>query len=130
MVKLGNKHKKQEDPTEKLKEWQDNQYNPGYYTGGNIPPYVAIPSKTSLFGKLYKIGARIVGVIYLLVGLALFGIALTAIILVWGSNGSSVIESRIGVLVAGAISCSMGILSISLGLKYIRSIKSKTKSNH
>lgn len=127
---MGNKHKKHEDPTEKLKEWQDNQYNPGYYTGGNIPPYVAIPSKTSLFGKLYKIGAKVVGVIYVLIGVALFGIALSGAILVWGSNGSSVMESRIGVLVAGAILCSLGILSISLGLKYIRSIKSKVKSKH
>lgn len=40
---MGN-HKGQEDPIEKLQEWQDNQYNPGYYASGNIPPYIGIPS--------------------------------------------------------------------------------------
>lgn len=124
---MGNKRKKCENPIEKLKEWQDNQYNPGYYTGGNIPPYVGIPSKTSLFGKLYKIGARIVGVMYILIGVALICIASTAVILVWGSNGSSLMESRIGVLVAGVISCFLGILSILLGLKYTRTVKLKAE---
>ncbi len=124
---MGNKRKKCENPIEELKEWQDNQYNPGYYTGGNIPPYVGIPSKTSLFGKLYKIGARIVGVMYILIGVALICIASTAVILVWGSNGSSLMESRIGVLVAGVISCSLGILSILLGLKYTRTVKPKAE---
>ncbi|VBB09667.1 Hypothetical protein LUCI_4965 [Lucifera butyrica] len=125
---MGHKHEKNENPTKKLKEWQDNQYNPGYYIGGNIPPYVAIPSKTSLLGKLYKIGARIVGVIYILIGVALICIASIGVILVWESSNE--VGNRTGVFVAGAISCSLGILSILLGLKYIRNIKSKAKSKN
>ena len=120
---MGDKRRLREEPIEKLKEWQDNQYNPGYYTGGNIPPYVAIPAKTSLFGKLYKIGSKAVGVIYILIGVALIGISITGVLLVWGSNGTSVLESRIGVLVAGAITCSLAVLSILLGLKYIKKVK-------
>ncbi len=23
-----------------LEEWGENQYNPGYWTGGNMPPYI------------------------------------------------------------------------------------------
>ena len=105
--RLGNKRDKREDPIEKLKEWQDNQYNPGYYTGGKIPPYVGIPSKTSLFGKLYKIGARIVGVIYILMGATLICIAVTGVILVWKDCRG--MESCAGVLVAGAIVCGVAI---------------------
>ena len=122
---MGNKHNKHDDPIKKLKEWQDNQYNPGYYTGGNIPPYVDIPPKTSLFGKVYKVGARIVGVIYILIGVALICIASTLVILVWQSSNE--VGNRTGVLVAGAISCPLGILSILLGLKYIRTVRPKIK---
>lgn len=28
-----------------LEEWQEHQYNPGYWTGGNIPPYLKYPKK-------------------------------------------------------------------------------------
>ena len=28
------------DEIEKMKEWQDNQYNLGHWTGGNIPGWV------------------------------------------------------------------------------------------
>lgn len=66
------KRKNGGDPFKKLREWQENQFSPGYYTGGKIPPYANIPSKTSLFGKVYNIGARIVGVFYIIIGAAVF----------------------------------------------------------
>jgi hypothetical protein len=28
-----------------LEEWQEHQYNPGYWTGGNIPPHLKYPKK-------------------------------------------------------------------------------------
>lgn len=28
-----------------LEEWNDNQYNPGYWTGGRIPPYIKYGGK-------------------------------------------------------------------------------------
>ena len=32
------KHGYKDDAVEKLKDWQAHQYNPGYYTGGNMSP--------------------------------------------------------------------------------------------
>ena len=33
-----------------FKEWQDHQYDPGYYTGGKIPPSMTDPGKPALWG--------------------------------------------------------------------------------
>jgi len=122
---LGDKHKKYENPIKKLKEWQDNQYNPGYYTGGKIPPYVDIPPKTSLFGRVYQIGARIVGTIYILAGAWLIFMSIYIIWIIgeehhWRGNFFEA-------LAAGIIASSLGILSLLYGLKYIRTVKTKVK---
>jgi hypothetical protein len=37
------KNRKKNHPSDylnDLEEWGENQYNPGYWTGGNIPPHV------------------------------------------------------------------------------------------
>lgn len=37
------RYKKRRHPSDylnELEEWGENQYNPGYWTGGNIPPYI------------------------------------------------------------------------------------------
>ncbi|WP_188397648.1 hypothetical protein [Sporomusa sp. GT1] len=125
---MGKKHKKykeHEDPIDKLKEWQDNQYNPGYYTGGKIPPYVDIPPKTSLFGRVYQIGARIVGPLEILAGAALIFIAVKVSWIIgeehhWRGNFFEA-------LAAGIIVSGLGILFILSGLKYIKTVKSKAK---
>lgn len=122
---MGNKNKKQEDPIEKLKKWQDNQYNPGYYTGGKIPPYVSIPSETSLFGKIYKTGARLVGMSHIIIGVAVF------LMIVAGSavslrNDHGVLNIM-AALVAIVIVGGFGILCMLVGLKYIKNVKSKVK---
>lgn len=121
---MGDKHKKHENSIEKLKEWQENQYNPGYYTGGKIPPYVAIPSKTSLLGKLYAKGAGIVGVIYILAGAALIFIGVKIFIGQEYHEIGSFIGNLLGVI---TIFGGLGILFILYGLKYIRNVKSKGK---
>jgi len=125
---LGKKHKKykeHEDPIENLKEWQDNQYNPGYYTGGKIPPYVDIPSKTSLFGKVYQIGAKIVGVIHILAGAAFIFIGVKIFIGQEYRSIESLMGNLLGVIV---IFGGLGILVILYGLKYISKTRSKAKS--
>ena len=68
---MGDKRRPRKESIEKHQEWQDNQYNPGYWTGGKIPPYVDIPPKTSLFGKFYVKAAKLVGVIDILAGAGL-----------------------------------------------------------
>jgi len=122
---LGKKYKKFENPIGKLKEWQDNQYNPGYYTAGKIPPYVAIPSKTGLFGKLYAKGAGIVGVIHILAGAAFIFIGVKIFIGQEYRSIESLMGNLLGVI---AIFGGLGILFILYGLKYIRKTKSKARS--
>ena len=34
------KHRDRDDPIADYIEWTNNRYNPGYYLGGNIPPYL------------------------------------------------------------------------------------------
>ncbi|CVK21016.1 MULTISPECIES: hypothetical protein [Sporomusa] len=125
---MGEKHKKykeHENPIDKLKEWQDNQYNPGYYTGGKIPPYVEIPSKTGLFGKLYAVGAKIVGIIYILAGVGLIFIGITIFIGQEYRSIAGLMGNLLGVI---AIFGSLGVLFILYGLKYNSKTKSREKS--
>ena len=121
---MGDKHKRNENPIEKLKEWQENQYNPGYYTGGKIPPYAAIPSKTSLFTKLYTKGTVIVGAIHILAGAALIFIG----VIIFTGQEYREIGSLMGNLFCViVIFGGLGVLVMLYGLKYIRSVRPKGK---
>lgn len=62
--KKKNKNQKLEDQQEYLKdmeEWQEHQFSPGYYLGGNLPPYVKY--RNGLFQKT----CFILGVVSILV---------------------------------------------------------------
>ncbi|MBZ4647439.1 MAG: hypothetical protein JG777_2928 [Clostridia bacterium] len=51
MKKRKHKRKKQNnDYINEFIEWQNHQYDPGYYTGGRIPPYIKKPERPKLFG--------------------------------------------------------------------------------
>lgn len=41
----------------KLQEWQEHQYDPGHYTGGNIPPILTHPGRPSIIGWLFVISS-------------------------------------------------------------------------
>lgn len=41
---------KNENYIEELKEWQEHQYDPGYYTGGKIHPSLRKPGKPKVYG--------------------------------------------------------------------------------
>lgn len=47
-----NKHKNNKSYIDEMKEWQEHQYDPGYYTNGRIPPYMKYPGKPRLYGWL------------------------------------------------------------------------------
>ncbi|HKW00865.1 MAG TPA: hypothetical protein VJN96_13655 [Vicinamibacterales bacterium] len=49
------KHKRDDDPIGDYVEWTDHRYDPGYYLGGNTPPYL----RTS---RLSQKSRRLVGV--------------------------------------------------------------------
>lgn len=36
-----------------LNEWQENQYNPGHYTGGKIPPIFRSPTSKKAMGYIF-----------------------------------------------------------------------------
>lgn len=58
--------KKQNDSIQKsiddLTEWQDNQYNPGYYMGGIVPKNLLSPGKPRFLG----VGLILISVFFLL----------------------------------------------------------------
>lgn len=51
------------DYLEKINDWQDHQYDPGYYTGGNIPPVLTDPGRPKLLGWFLIISSLILAII-------------------------------------------------------------------
>lgn len=49
------KARESDEYMQKLKEWQDKQFVPGYYTGGRIHPLLSHPGKPQLLGVLLLI---------------------------------------------------------------------------
>jgi hypothetical protein len=43
-------NRKNENNIEELKEWQEHQYDSGYYTGGKIHPSLRKPGKPKVYG--------------------------------------------------------------------------------
>jgi len=63
------KHKPKSSKTnyiEELKEWQEHQYDPGYYRGGRIHPFHKIPGNP----RLYGIFMTFIGLMFLVVLIA------------------------------------------------------------
>ncbi|MTI81582.1 MAG: hypothetical protein FH758_12035 [Firmicutes bacterium] len=55
------------DNIEDLQEWSDKQYNPGHWTGGNIPPHM----KRGNLGKLCGYYLLVLGVFVVLPGIGM-----------------------------------------------------------
>jgi hypothetical protein len=51
-----NKKGKRNNHIEEIKEWQEHQYEPGYFTGRKIPPFLKYPGKPMIIGLLYIMG--------------------------------------------------------------------------
>ena len=76
---MAKRRKERPDPIADYVEWTNNRYNPGYYLGGNIPPYLR---KSSLGPK----GRRLAGV---LLGIfAVLATGSTVSSLFWGADYS------------------------------------------
>ncbi|MCX6733676.1 MAG: hypothetical protein NTX63_02585 [Candidatus Peregrinibacteria bacterium] len=43
------------DYIDEYKDWQDNQYNPGHFTGGRTPIWLSQPGKPKLLGTVFVI---------------------------------------------------------------------------
>ena len=56
---------KENDPIERLTEWQEHRYDPGYYTGGNIHPLFTA-SRPNKYGYFLIVGAIMILVLLVL----------------------------------------------------------------
>lgn len=45
-----------QDHLEDMREWQAHQFDPGYYTGGRVPPILKKPAKPVILGVLFMLG--------------------------------------------------------------------------
>ncbi len=106
-MKRKSKRPLEEDPIEQWKEWQNNMYNPGYYTGGRIAPIYK--SKTAAAGALLIISA--------LIGLSL--------VVVQTLSGSLDLSSTSMIIVQLSISLLTVVVG---GVIFFRYKKAKTKN--
>ena len=83
-----------------LEEWQDHQYDRGYWTGGNIPPHLKYPH-------------RPLGIILVIMGG--FSSLAAAMGVIADFSFTSAFGSSIGLLV--------GLLFLAAGIKIIRASK-------
>lgn len=67
MPKSENMSKKDDKLLEELQEWSEHQYNPGHWTGGNIPPHM----KRGSISKLYGFFFLLLGIFAILVGIGM-----------------------------------------------------------
>lgn len=49
--------KDKQDHLEDMIEWQAHQFDPGYYTGGRVPPILKHPAKPVILGVLFLLGS-------------------------------------------------------------------------
>jgi len=51
------------DPIADYKEWADNRYNPGYFTGGRLPPGVRWLQKSSTAYKRFLLAVLVLALV-------------------------------------------------------------------
>jgi len=80
-----------------LEEWQENQYNPGYWTGGNIPPHLKYPKKP-------------LGILFIIMGV--FSILLVTVAVIQDLSLDNVFGNILGLF--------MALLFLIAGIRIIR----------
>lgn len=97
-----------------LEEWGKNQYNPGYWTGGNIPPHIKVLSKA---------GSKRIGIIALICGIILFGITINSLLDIHIGNPEEILTSVAG----NIIRVFFGALLIWAGIQRLKESKNSKK---
>lgn len=97
-----------------MEEWSRNQYNPGYWTGGNIPPHIKILSKA---------GSKKIGKIALICGLILFGITIDSLLNI--NIGNS--EELLATITSNIIRVFFGALLVWAGIQRVKESKNRKK---
>jgi len=97
---------------EEVREWQAHQYDPGYYTGGRMPPHVLHQSPSGVFGYYYIIGGLL---LILLMGY---------IAVICGKN------SLKDVIIVSLFIDAIGLLHILAGAKLLKKGKPNNGEQH
>ncbi len=97
-----------------LEEWNRNQYNPGYWTGGNIPPHVKVLSKA---------GSKTIGIVALICGILMFGFIVNSLL-----NKDFVNPEEILLAISGnLVGVFFAALFVWAGIQRIKESKTKYK---
>ena len=80
-----------------LEEWQEHQYDPGYWTGGNIPPHLKYPKKP-------------LGIFFIIIGV--FTLLVLAMVSIKDFSLENVFGNIVGLFAA--------ILFLAAGIRIIR----------
>lgn len=90
-----------------LEEWNKNQYNPGYWAGGNIPPHIKVLSKA---------GNKNIGLVAIICGLIIFGFVINSLFTTDFDNSDQLLA-----LIPGCvIGAFFGVLLIWAGTQRIK----------
>ncbi len=102
----------QRDAIQEFAEWQDHQYDPGYWTGGRIPPY--------LLGKRpNKMG-------YVLIAIALFTLMVAIFVTLTNiQNGSLSFESDATIIGSLVLMYGLVVLMLVSGASLVRKREDK-----
>lgn len=93
-----------------ISEWSKNMYNPGYYTGGNIPPHIR---------KLSSIGNLPIGIVALIWGIGLLGfVVMNFFEANWGNP-----EEILSLVPSTGVAAFFGVILVWAGMLRIRNSK-------
>ena len=95
-----------------LEEWNNNQYNPGYWLGGKIPPHIKV---------LNKAGGRTIGIISLISGIIMLIFTIESMLTNSFQNPEDIILALTGNIVGGFF----GILLVWAGIQRIKGSNTK-----
>jgi hypothetical protein len=105
--------KKDYDYIEDIKEWQDHQYDPGYYLGGKIPPYIKSP------GNRKYLGLALLIPVFMMVIYWIFASVIIGNVHIMGLEEYPKLESFLGNFGIGAVF----IVTIVAGISLLRNPK-------
>lgn len=98
---MSNKERKHpSDYLNDLEEWQENQYNPGYWTDGKIPPLLKYPQKP-------------LGILFIISGILALLVVTMAVIK----------DLRLDNLVGNIAVLGAGLIFLAAGIRIIRTKK-------
>jgi len=100
-------------------EWQNHQYDPGHYTGGNMHPMLKSDGKPGLIAILWFVLGVIVALPYFIF---LFLTLKGDMYIAWGDR---YLSKPVAVVLLSIIFGSLIIFSVCIGIKYRRKAKIK-----